>query len=342
MHDKNILFICGSMNQTTMMHQIAEHLPDHNILFSPYYTDGLLRHAVKLGFLDFTIMGKKLVDQTMTYFQDHNLKIDYGGHCFDYDLVVTCSDLIIPKNIRNKKIVLVQEGMTDPENIFFYLVKYFGLPAYLASTSTTGLSDAYKVFCVASEGYRRLFIKKGVKAEKIQVTGIPNFDNVSEYFKNDFPHKHYVMVATSDARETFKFDNRKKFFRNIKSIAGSRQILFKLHPNENFARASDEIRQAFTDALIFQEGNTNHMIANCDVLITQYSSVVYVGLALGKEVHSYFNLDSLKQLTPIQNDGTSAKNIADVCSYILAGENIPMRSIYTEKPKSRSRHLVQA
>jgi hypothetical protein len=330
------------MNQTTMMHQIAEHLPEHHAFFSPYYTDGLLRHAVKLGLLDFTIMGKNIVNQTLTYCNDHNLRIDFGGHCFDYDLVVTCSDLIIPKNIQNKKIVLVQEGMTDPENIFYYLVKYFGLPAYLASTSTTGLSDAYEVFCVASEGYRRLFMKKGVKPEKIQVTGIPNFDNVSEYLKNDFTHKHYVMVATSDARETFKFDNRKKFFKNIKSIAGSRQLLFKLHPNENYARASKEIRQAFPDAHIFHDGNTNHMIANCDVLITQYSSVVYVGLALGKEVHSYFDLESLRKQTPIQNGGKSAQNIADVCSYLLAGETIPMHSIYTEKPKSRSRQLVQA
>ena len=30
-------------------------------------------------------------------------------------------------------------------------------------------------FCVASEGYRDLFISKGVKPEKIYVTGIPNF-----------------------------------------------------------------------------------------------------------------------------------------------------------------------
>ncbi len=28
------------------------------------------------------------------------------------------------------------------------------------------------------------------------------------------------------------------------------------------------------------------MIANCDVLITRYSSTVFVGLALGKETHS--------------------------------------------------------
>jgi hypothetical protein len=342
MERKNILFICGSMNQTTMMHQIATHLPEHNLLFSPYYSDGLLRHAVNLGLLEWTIMGRKIGNQTEEYLTENNLMCDYGGYCFDYDLVVTCSDLIVPKNIRDKKIVLVQEGMTDPQNVFFYLVKYLGLPAYLASTSTTGLSDAYEVFCVASEGYRQLFIQKGVKSEKIQVTGIPNFDNASEYLANDFPHKNYVMVATSDTRETFKFDNRKKFFNNIKSIAANRQLLFKLHPNENFARASQEIKQAFPDALIYQQGNTNHMIANCDVLITQYSSVVYIGLALEKEVHSYFDLESLQKLTPIQNGGTSAKNIADVCSYLLS-DNIERRPSYVSKKSIKFRsELVHA
>ncbi|MDB5091460.1 MAG: hypothetical protein JWR09_5454, partial [Mucilaginibacter sp.] len=34
---------------------------------------------------------------------------------------------------------------------------------------------------------------------------------------------------------------------------------------------------------------------------------------LGKKVHSYFDVDELKRLAPIQNGGTSAKNIAGVC-----------------------------
>jgi len=27
------------------------------------------------------------------------------------------------------------------------------------------------------------------------VTGMPNFDNCSSYFQNDFPHRGYVLVA---------------------------------------------------------------------------------------------------------------------------------------------------
>ncbi len=207
--------------------------------------------------------------------------------------------------------------MTDPENLIYYLVKWLKLPRYLASTSTNGLSDAYKVFCVASKGYKELFIRKGVRPEKIVVTGIPNFDNAAQFLNNDFPYKNYVLVATSDARETFKFDNRKKFIRQALRVADGRPLVFKLHPNENVERAKREIKDLAFHALVFAGGNTNHMIANCDVLLTQYSSVAYIGLALGKEVHSYFDVNMLKRLLPIQNGGTSAANIARVCQRLL-------------------------
>ena len=59
------------------------------------------------------------------------------------------------------------------------------------------------------------------------------------------------------------------------------------------------------------------MIANCDVLVTQYSSTAFVGLALGKEVHSYYGHDELLRLLPVQN-GCAARNIAAVCREVLA------------------------
>ena len=71
------------------------------------------------------------------------------------------------------------------------------------------------------------------------------------------------------------------------------------------------------DAIIFTTGNTDHMIANCYELITQYSSVVYLGMALGKKVHSYFPLEILQERMPIQNGGISAKSIADIGHKLL-------------------------
>jgi hypothetical protein len=41
--------------------------------------------------------------------------------------------------------------------------------------------------------------------------------------------------------------------------------------------------------------------------------VVYTGIALGKKVHSWFDVDELKKLAPIQNGGISAQKIAQVC-----------------------------
>ena len=59
------------------------------------------------------------------------------------------------------------------------------------------------------------------------------------------------------------------------------------------------------------------MVANARVVICQYSTLAFVGLALGKEVHSYFDLDDLRRLLPLQG-GTAAARIADVCRDLLA------------------------
>jgi CDP-glycerol glycerophosphotransferase (TagB/SpsB family) len=94
-------------------------------------------------------------------------------------------------------------------------------------------------------------------------------------------------------------------------------LIFKLHPNEKFDRATKEIKKLVPEAIVLTSGDINEMIANADVLVTQYSSCVYTGIALGKEVHSYFKLDELKQLSPIQNDGASAKIIAELGHSLL-------------------------
>jgi hypothetical protein len=319
MRDRKILFICGSLNQTTMMHKVSSHFPDDQCFFSPYYSQGFLKYlADSTNVLDFSILGGQFRERTFNYLKKHNLNIDYEGKENDYDLVYTCSDLIVPKNVRNKKLILVQEGMTDPENLIYYLVKYLKLPRWLASTSVTGLSDAYDKFCVASEGYKELFIKKGVNPDKIEITGIPNFDNCKDFLNNDFPHKNFVLVATSDTRETFKYENRKKFIEKAKTIASGKQLIFKLHPNENVERASAEINKYAPGSIIYSSGNTSHMIANCDTLVTRYSSVVYIGLALGKEVFSEFDLDQLMRLVPNQNNGTSSVAIAEIGMKLMA------------------------
>ncbi len=320
MSKQKILYICGSMNQTTQMHKISQELPEFEAYFTPYYAEGYgyIKVVTNAGLLDMTILGGQAKERTLKYLRKHNLKLDLYGKEHDYDLVFTCSDLLIPKNIRDKKIIMVQEGMTDPENFIYYLVKYLKLPRWIASTSVTGLSYAYDKFCVASEGYRELFIKKGVPPETIEVTGIPNFDNCKQFLNNDFPYKGFVLVATSDMRETYKYENRKKFIRKALKIADGRQLIFKLHPNENFDKRAKEIEKYAPGSLVFQKEPIEPMIANCDALVTRYSSVVYVAIALGKEVYSDFDTEELKRLMPIQNGGKSAFNIAHVARRLIA------------------------
>jgi hypothetical protein len=318
---KKILFICGSMNQTTQMHQIARHLDAYDHAFSPFYVDGFDLVLKKLGMIEFTVAGNKLSHRCRDYLRDQGLPMDERGRNRPYDLVVTCSDVYLQNNIKGNRMVLVQEGVTDPESFMCHLVNRFRfLPLWFAGNALTGLSDAYEVFCVASDGYRDFFIKKGVCPEKLVVTGIPNFDKCRQYSSNSFPYKGYVLVCTSALRETLQFENRRAFIQKAVEIAGSRQLIFKLHPGEKHRRATREINKYAPGAMVFSTGNAEEMIANCDVLITRFSSTALVGLALGKETLSDFNMDEMRRLTPVQN-GSAALNIAGVCRRLLESED---------------------
>ena len=201
---KRIFFICGSMNQTTQMHQISKHLADYEHSFSPFYCHGFDEILRRLGLVEFTIAGNKMAERCRMYLQDHGLRIDYQGKNRPYDLVVTCTDVYLQKNIRDNRSVLVQEGIIDQDSIMYRLVKRLPfLPRWMADTAMTGLSDAYRAFCVASEGYRDFFVRRGARPEKIVVTGIPNFDNCRQYCTNDFPYRHYVLACTSNLREVY-------------------------------------------------------------------------------------------------------------------------------------------
>ena len=314
---KKILFITGSMNQTSQMHQISLQLPDFDCWFSQIFSDSafvnyLIKHT---RVLDGTILAGQFKVNSEKYLKQNNLQIDYRAQKNSYDLVVYCADMMVPPRMKACKTIWVQEGMIDRYTLASRIVKTLALPPYLSgNTSLNGSSNVCDIYCTASQGYKNFFISKGGQQQRFVVTGIPNYDNLRAFAKNDFPYHDYVMVATTDMRETFRFENRPRFIKKAVKIAKGRQLLFKLHPNENVERATREIKKyAPAGTLIFSTGNTNEMIANCTELITQYSTVVYTGIALGKKVHSWFDVEELKRLTPIQNGGTSAIQIANVC-----------------------------
>lgn len=314
---KKVLFITGSLNQTSQMHQIANELPDMDCWFSQLFTDWkwLDYLANNTTLFNGTIIAKPFREKSETYLNQYGLQIDYKAKLNNYDLVVYCSDMMIPARMQQCKTVWVQEGMIDKYNWFSSVVKASKLPTALCgNTSLNGSSNICDIYCAASNGYKQYFAKNGTSANKIVVTGMPNYDNIEQFLDNDFPYRDYVMVATTDMRETYRFENRPAFIKKAVKLAAGRQLLFKLHPNENFDRAEREIRKyAPAGTMVFRAGNTNHMIANCCELITQYSTVVYTGIALDKKVHSWFDVDELEKLCPVQNEGQSAKNIASLC-----------------------------
>ena len=333
---KKILFVIGSPNQTSQMHQIASELSDFDCYFTQIYSKHpIIQFAMRRGMLDSTILSGEFKRRGDEYLMRHGLRNDYaqGIYGHRYDLAVLCSDLLVPKELRKLKTVFVQEGMTDPVTSWGRLTHRLGLPGYFArNTAYNGCSNICDIYCAASPGYKEQFGRMGTDADKIVVTGIPNYDNAAKFLNNDFPYHGYVMVATSDIRECFNKDDRPAFIRECVKIAGGRQLIFKLHPNEIKERAIAEIREGAPAALIFPEGNTDHMIANCEELITQFSTVVYTGIALGKKVHSYFDVEKLKKLAPVQNGGESASRIADICRKYVEFKGAPSEFLRRYRP----------
>lgn len=326
MRQPKVLFIGGSLNQTTMMHKISKHLPECDAYFTPYYASGPLWLMTKLKMLEFTIMGGTFKRRTLDYIKEHNLKLDYEGKNDDYDLVFTCQDLIVPRQIKKFKTILVQEGMVDPPDWRYHVTRFLGLGRWCASTSMTGLSHQYDIFCVASEGFKDLFIHRGVNAQKIRITGIPNFDDFEKMRTLEFEHKNFVLIATSDVRETTKYENRKKFLLKAKALAGDKKIIVKLHPNEIVKKRTAEVKKYLPDALVYHGVSIDPMIANCDILVTRFSSTIFPALALGKGVYSNIEIEDIKKLTPVQNGGTSAKVIAEVARELLASTEPVIRA----------------
>jgi hypothetical protein len=314
------LFICGSLNQTSQLRAVAREMPEFQAFFTPFYGAWWAELGRALGLLERTILGDAMRARCLDALRRAELAIDLGGRRAPYDLVVSCTDLLLPPNIRGRPLVIVQEGMTDPETIYSRAIaRLRWFPAWTVGTTLTATRGAYDRFCCASPGYRDHFVARGAPAEKLRVTGIPNFDDCARRQRNApaSTARGFVLVCTSDLRETLRRDDRSAFLRSALRIAAGKPLHFKFHPNEDRARAAREVRAIVPDAIIHADEPTEALIADCDVLVTQFSSVAYVGLALGKQVHSHYDIAELKRLLPIQNGGSSAANIADVCRELL-------------------------
>ena len=321
-----VLFICGNRNHTTTMHAIAQELADCERWFTPYYCDDgtLLDYLRRAHLLEFVALGHDFRRRCLAYLRQHELAIDMGGKRGGYDLVVTCSDLIVPSNIAGIPLVGVQEGMIDPKMFWWRVMElcpWLKLPRWAAGTACTGLSHAYDAYCVASEGYRRDFVERGARPERLIVTGLPNFDHFAGYVRPGHWIEGCVLACTSDGRETFRRDDRKRFIDWALEIAGDRPLVFKFHPNERMSRAVEEVRRWAPRARALTSGSGEVLAANCHTLVTEWSTLAYVGLALGKPTYSYRDLEAHRAMLPEQN-GRGARNIAAVCRDVMVRRGV--------------------
>lgn len=324
---KNILCLVGSRNQTTQLHQIAQHLEqDYNIFYSQIFGEGFFYKAMaETGLFDNTVLGR---DSSFTlasqeYIRQHDLNYDYRGTTknIDYDLALLSTDMIVPKSFKKIKTIWVQEGMIDPINNFSKLVKKINLPPYTtANTSLNGTTNIADIYCAMSKGYKDYFSELGTNKNKILVTGVPNFDNIASLNQTTYHEKGFVLVATSDIRELGGNDDRIHLIKKCVDIARGKKIIFKPHPNENIERIKSEIYSVIPHATIITEPIIDTLIAHCDTLITQYSSCVYIGLTLGKKVYSYFPIEELESKKPVQNGGKSSEIIANITREFLEFE----------------------
>src|SRR5262249_4317839 len=97
---KRILFICGSLNQTTQMHQVARELLEHEHAFTPYYCEGALEWCRRAGVLEFTIIGDKLRERRARDLEAGGLPLDPARGGGEYELVGTCSHLLAHRQAR--------------------------------------------------------------------------------------------------------------------------------------------------------------------------------------------------------------------------------------------------
>jgi hypothetical protein len=102
------------------------------------------------------------------------------------------------------------------------------------------------------------------------------------------------------------------------------------------ARATRELRALAPDVTILTQGSAEEMVANSSVLVVQYSTLAFVGLALGKDVHAKYSVEELRRLLPLQNGGTSGAAIARVCREVFASRK--RRGSVTKTPRAESVH----
>src|SRR5476649_2405816 len=112
---RKTLFITGSINQTSQMHLISEHLENYDCWFTQLFPDTpFLKAVIKYTPLaNGTVLADHFKIKSENYLMQHGLQIDHEGNKYKYDLVVCCTDMVVADKFKQGKTIWVQEGMID-------------------------------------------------------------------------------------------------------------------------------------------------------------------------------------------------------------------------------------
>ncbi len=311
------LFVCTTGYNASVLRLVASALHDWDCWFSPVYSAHNLtyRFVSKLGIIKHTTLNPYYLKKVIQSMEGLGLRMDIGAKN-SYDLIVLGNDFYMPQDLRSRSPkVLVQEGWVWTKNWRRWLCEHTFLPPWFAVGDGIGLSRNYDYFCVASQGYKELFKQSGIDEHRLVVTGLPTLDAVEQdfaHFVDETRESKFVLVTTHPSREYFEGENRKQLLMKARRVAKGFPIVVKLHPNEDFVRATREIAEWLPEAKVVVDVDVNYLIANCSALVTTYSTTIYYALLLGKDVYCSYPTNEIRKLLPEQN-GQAAHRIAKVC-----------------------------
>jgi hypothetical protein len=167
--------------------------------FTPYYSDHL-HHLVltKLGFVEPAINGYRRRGICADELNAQGLRstsVPSGTSTTSGSVPTTRSS---PRASRPLPGSWSRRASWSSPTAHVGLAAYPLMPRPLATHRHLRADQALHPFCVASEGYRKQFLAEGSSRRSWWSPAIPNFDDFARFSDNDFPHRGYVLVCTSD------------------------------------------------------------------------------------------------------------------------------------------------
>lgn len=196
---------------------------------------------------------------------------------------------------KQKKIALTTKCRSLYETFIFLLQNDFKVVRSLYGHG--GCSE----IAVFSEAVKDMFVREGIKEDRINVTGSPKFDKVFNYKNTDsnkkirdelkIPADKIIILLVTQyfvEMKTWSREQRKKFVLSVadavSSIPGS-QLVIKIHtPTENEADYQEIIENLPVAPIICKQSNIYELVNASNTVLTVSSTVALESMAMERPV----------------------------------------------------------